>query len=77
MVAPTLEKLAKEFSGKVLVTKVNTDEDAQWAQKYNVQSIPTMLFLHNGKIVHTQVGALPEGTLRQIFTQFLEITSTN
>jgi thioredoxin 1 len=75
MVAPTLDKLAKEFSGKVVVAKVNTDEDNQWAQKYNIQSIPTMLFVHNGKIVHTQVGALPEGVLRQTFTQFLEIAS--
>jgi len=75
MVAPTLDKLAKEFSGKVMVAKVNTDEDNLWAQKYNIQSIPTMLFVHNGKIVHTQVGALPEGVLRQTFTQFLEIAS--
>lgn len=75
MVAPTLDKLAKEFSGKVMVAKINTDEDNQWAQKYNIQSIPTMLFVHNGKIVHTQVGALPEGVLRQTFTQFLEIAS--
>jgi thioredoxin 1 len=75
MVAPTLDKLAKEFSGKVVVAKVNTDEDNLWAQKYNIQSIPTMLFVHNGKIVHTQVGALPEGVLRQTFTQFLEIAS--
>ena len=75
MVAPSLDKLAKEFSGKVVVAKVNTDEDNQWAQKYNINSIPTMLFVHDGKIIHTQVGALQEGSLRQIFTQFVEVTS--
>ncbi len=75
MVGPILDKFAKEFSGKVIVAKVNTDEDSEWARKFNVQSIPTMLFVHNGKIVHTQVGAMPEGVLRQVFNQFLEVTA--
>jgi thioredoxin 1 len=73
MVAPTLEKLAKELAGKVLVTKVNTDENPQWAQKYGVQGIPTMLFIANGKVIHQQVGALPEAMLRATVNQFLEI----
>jgi thioredoxin 1 len=73
MVAPTLEKLAKEYSGELLVTKVNTDENPQWATKFGVQGIPTMLFVANGKIVHQQVGALPEPVLRDIVTQFLEV----
>ncbi|MBN1267683.1 MAG: thioredoxin [Anaerolineales bacterium] len=73
MVAPTLEKLAKEFAGKLLVAKVNTDEDAAYAQQYGVQGIPTMLFIANGKVVHQQVGALPEPYLRDLVTQFLEV----
>jgi thioredoxin 1 len=73
MVAPTLEKLAKEYPGKLLVTKVNTDENPEWANKYGVQGIPTMLFVAGGKIVHRQVGALPEPMLRDIVTQFLEV----
>jgi thioredoxin 1 len=56
------------------VAKVNTDENPQWAQKYGVQGIPTMLFVFGGKIVHTQVGALPERMLRETVTQFLEVT---
>lgn len=72
-VAPVLDKFAKEFAGKLLVAKVNTDEDQQWAGTYNVQGIPTMLFIANGKIVHRQVGALPERMLREIVTQFMEI----
>ena len=63
MVAPTLDKLAKEYSGRLLVAKVNTDENSDWAMKYNVQGIPTMLFVAGGKIVHRQVGALPEPML--------------
>lgn len=74
MVAPVLDKIAKEYAGKLLVAKVNTDENPQWAQQYGVQGIPTMLFISGGKIVHRQVGALPEPILRTIITQFMEIT---
>jgi thioredoxin 1 len=73
MIAPTLEKIAKENAGKVIVVKVNTDENPEWAMKYGVQGIPTMLFVSAGKIVHRQVGALPEPLLRTIVTQFLEV----
>lgn len=71
MVAPALDKLAKEYAGKLVVAKVNTDENTQWAMKYGVQGIPTMLFIKNGKVVHKQVGALPEPMLRNVVTQFL------
>ncbi len=73
MVAPTLEKLAKEHSSELTIAKVNTDENPEWATKYGVQGIPTMLFVANGKIVHRQVGALPEGMLREVVSQFLEV----
>ena len=73
MVAPTLEKLAKEYTGKLLVAKVNTDENPEWAMKYGVQGIPTMLFVANGKLIHRQVGALPEPVLRDIVSQFMDV----
>lgn len=75
MIAPTLEKIAKEKAGKLVVAKVNTDENPEWAMKYGVQGIPTLLFLYGGKIVHRQVGALPERILREVVEQFLEVTS--
>ena len=70
-VGPILDKLADEYAGKVLVAKVNTDEHSQWAGQFGVQGIPTMLFVADGKIVHRQVGALPEPVLRDLFDQFL------
>lgn len=73
MVAPTLDKIAKDYAGKLLIAKVNTDEDQEWAGKYGVQGIPTMLMLYKGKIVHRQVGALPETMLRDHVNQFLEV----
>ena len=75
IVAPVLDKLAKEYSGKVLFAKVNTDEHAQWASKYGVQGIPTMMFVYDGKIIHRQVGALPENMLRDVLAQFLEVVN--
>ncbi|MCJ7716819.1 MAG: thioredoxin [Anaerolineales bacterium] len=75
MVAPLLEKIAKEFSGKIIVAKVNTDNHSEWANKFGVQGIPTMLFMAEGKVVHQQVGALPEPMLRTILDQFLEVVN--
>jgi thioredoxin 1 len=75
MVAPILDKLAKEYDGKVIIAKVNTDENPEWMMKYGIQGIPTMLFVANGKILHRQVGALPERMLRDTVTQFLEVVS--
>ena len=77
MVAPILDKLAKEYAGKLVVAKVNTDEDSEWMSKYGIQGIPTMLFVSGGKIVHHQVGALPERMLRDVVTQFMEVVSQN
>jgi len=75
MVAPALKKLAHEYAGKMLVAKVNTDENPNWAQKFGVRGIPTMLFIANGKVVHQQIGALPEPLLRNTVEQFLSVVS--
>jgi len=74
MVAPILEKIAKDFDGKLLVAKVNTDENQEYAGRYGVQGIPTMLFIAGGKILHRQVGAVPENVLRDTIDQFLSVT---
>ena len=76
MVAPILDKIAKEYAGRLVVAKVNTDENSEYALKYNVQGIPTMLFVSNGKIIHKQVGALPEPNIRMVLDQFLETVGT-
>jgi thioredoxin 1 len=75
MVAPVLEKIAKEYKDKLVIAKVNTDENPEWAGRYGVQGIPTMLFVAGGKILHRQVGAVPEGVLREALTEFLDVAS--
>lgn len=73
MVAPILDKLASEKAGQLVVAKVNTDESSEWAGRYGVQGIPTMLFIAKGKIIHQQVGALPEHLLRATVEEFLNV----
>ena len=51
--------------------KVNTDDNPRWAMQYGVQGIPTMLLIADGKVVHRQVGALPEPYLRDMVDEFL------
>ncbi len=75
MVAPILDKIAKELDGKLVIAKVNTDEDPDWAMRFGVQGIPTMLFVANGKVIHRQVGALPEAALRDVLNEFLSVVS--
>jgi thioredoxin 1 len=75
MVGPILDKLAGEYAGKVVIAKVNTDEDQRYAMEYGVQGIPTMIFVNDGKLVHRQVGALPEPMLRDLFDQFINLAA--
>jgi thioredoxin 1 len=71
MVGPILEKVAAEYAGELIVAKINVDEDYEWASKFGVQGIPTMLFMHNGHLHDEQVGAVPEKHLREIVEEFL------
>ncbi len=77
MIAPTLEKLAKEQEGKLIVAKINTDDHAEWMQKFGIQGIPTLLFVSGGKVVHRQTGALPERMLREVVNQFMDVINQN
>jgi len=64
MIAPVLENIAAEYADKVLVVKVNTDTNSQWAMKYGVQGIPTLLFIAQGQIKDRLVGAAPAPTIK-------------
>ena len=57
MIAPVIEELAEEFEGKANICKVNTDEEQELSVKFGVRSIPTILFMKDGEIVDTMVGA--------------------
>ncbi len=60
--APTLDTLADEFSGRVKIYKLNVDENPGSAQRFKIRSIPTILFLKNGEVVDQIQGNLPKDT---------------
>jgi thioredoxin 1 len=71
MIAPVLEELAEENQGKVVIAKVNTDENPEWAMKFGVQGIPTLLFISGGELKDHQVGAGPAPALKSRVAEFL------
>jgi len=64
MIAPITEKLASEYDGKAKFCKLNVDENRQAASKYQVMSIPLLLFFKSGQKVDESLGAVPENVLR-------------
>jgi thioredoxin 1 len=62
-IAPTTEKLAETYTGKVKFCKVNVDENPQISMKYGVTSIPTILFFKGGEEKDKSIGAVPERQL--------------
>jgi len=62
---PVVEELAKDYSGKVNVGKLNVDQNPNVCGKYNVTSIPTILFIKNGKVVDRVVGVYPKNRLEK------------
>ncbi len=71
MMGPVMEKLATEFEGKVKVAKVDIDECSDLAMKYNIMSVPSMLFFKNGEIKDQVVGAVPAEHLSEKLNSLL------
>ena len=62
-IAPILEDLAEEMSGKVKVAKVNIDENPDIPTKYGVRGIPTLMLFKDGQVAGTKIGAMPKTDL--------------
>ena len=60
VIAPYLEEIASEYSGKVKIAKVDVDNNQSIATKYGIRSIPTVMFFKNGKLVDQVIGAYPK-----------------
>ncbi|MFT4661071.1 MAG: thioredoxin 1 [Patiriisocius sp.] len=67
--SPTIIKLAEEFEGDVLIKKVNVDENRELAQKFNVRSIPALVYIKDGEVVGRQNGLVSEQALRTQINQ--------
>ncbi|QCE32666.1 thioredoxin [Acetobacteraceae bacterium] len=72
MLSPVLEEIAKEFSGKLLVAKVNIENELETPTKYAVRSIPTILLFKKGEVVARQVGALGQSQLSALIKEHIE-----
>jgi thioredoxin 2 len=64
MVSPALERLARDLAGRIKLVKVNIDEAPQFAQRFDVHAVPTLLILRKGQVTARQAGALPLPALR-------------
>lgn len=65
MIGPVVEKLSEEYKGKIKFCKINVDENRAAASKYQVMSIPLVLFFKGGEVVDQSLGAVQEKVLRQ------------
>lgn len=64
MIAPILEEVSQEYSDKILITKLNIEENQTVAPKFGIRGIPTMLIFKHGEVAATQVGALSKAQLK-------------
>ncbi|MGQ9495354.1 MAG: thioredoxin [Thermoanaerobaculaceae bacterium] len=64
MIAPHVEALAQDFAGKAIVAKLDVDANRQTAIRFGIQSIPTLLFFKDGKLVDRVVGAVDKKVLQ-------------
>jgi thioredoxin 1 len=71
MISPILKELSETYGDKLAIGKVNVDEQAELASKFNIVSIPTVILFHDGEIKKQQVGAAPKGTFESMFEEYI------
>lgn len=71
MLSPIISEIAEEYSNSVKVCKVNVDDNQGLALKYNIMSVPTLIFLKNGEFVKSSVGFCPKSELDNIINDLL------
>ena len=71
MVWPVIDEISNEYSEKAVVGKVDIDSNQEYAAKYGVRNIPTVLVFHKGEIVSRQVGVAPKSTYTEAIDNLL------
>ncbi|WP_339610107.1 thioredoxin [uncultured Planktosalinus sp.] len=71
MVGPIIEEISKDYDGKAVVGKVDVDANQEFAAKYGVRNIPTVLIFQNGEVVGRQVGVAPKTTYAEALDSLL------
>ena len=71
MISPIIDELAEEYADRIIVGKVNVDDNDETCVAYGIMNIPTILFFKGGELVHRQVGAIRKPDLQKLFDQLL------
>lgn len=71
MVGPIIDDISKEYEGKAVIGKLDVDANQEFAAKYGVRNIPTVLVFQNGEVVKRQVGVAPKNTYAEALDQLL------
>jgi len=71
MVGPIIEQISEEYAGKAIVGKVDVDSNQEYAAKYGVRNIPTVLVFQNGEVVGRQVGVAPKNAYTEAIDALL------
>ncbi|UCG67921.1 MAG: thioredoxin, partial [Thermoplasmata archaeon] len=71
MLSPIIDELARDYEGKMVFGKLNADNNRGVAAKYGIMSIPTLLFIKNGKLVDTIIGAVPKEVIESKLRAYL------
>jgi thioredoxin 1 len=70
-IAPSLEQLASEMTGRAVVAKVNVDESGDVSNRFGIRSIPTLMVFKEGRVVDQMVGAAPKEHIRRLIEKHL------
>ncbi|MFP3019089.1 MAG: thioredoxin TrxA [Arsenophonus sp.] len=65
MIAPILEEIADEYATKLIIGKLNVDDNPEIANKYNIRSIPTLILFKNGELINKKIGLLTKIQLKE------------
>jgi thioredoxin 1 len=72
MIAPSIEEISKDYTGKVIVAKCDVDNSPGVASKFGIRNIPTVLFFKNGMVADKQVGAVPKSNFIKKINNLLQ-----
>lgn len=71
VLGPIIDELAEEYEGRALVAKINTELNPQLNQYFKIKSIPTIMFVHKGKLVERFQGLIPKPNLEEILNEYI------
>ena len=71
MIGPAVEQLAREYDGRARIAKLDVDANPRTSARYNVRSLPSILFFKDGAVVDTIIGAVPKAVIEQRIQQHL------